>query len=447
MSADEMIRAFKFLAISHNLKVMDTTGHDASFISLLEDIRAERDWRHVRAFLTVIEEYSAYFSQEQKLVILDFLYEMLSHQDGDIRRQSARICAKVMAGFDIVFKKELPEDVSAPRIGRRMVDVWSSFLHRMLFPGHMITEQHRRWIGYGMKTVIQCLLSMTEGVRRREVLHVILEHYKSSRWEGLTRFLLLDCLPEIPCSMCSANQQKLLFRFVRRFLNSGETEIRVSALRAIVCWLRQGLKCDEEMKTALSSLCLQAEDPVCVRYLFSTIRALAFGENISIEYDPVVLYIENQRSEISWINKLVNLEILQKEMLEEMDLLKVYQYACHLLNLLQFSSRVTNQLQAGESLVQIMPRLSEPQRYEIVLELIRALGMGKYSAAKYIPPFLGRIYVFMTAQERKPLLAQFRTLCGSPSAAVVILTLETVSIILQHLPGGETKGRIDEAER
>ncbi|MBQ4176941.1 MAG: HD domain-containing protein, partial [Lachnospiraceae bacterium] len=132
MSTEEMVQAFKYLAISQNLKVMYTTGHDVSFISLLEDIRGEKDWRHVRAFLTVIEEYSGYLKQEQKLVILDFLYEMLSHQDGDIRRQAARISAVVMAGFDIAFKKELPEDVEAPQIGRRMSDVWRGFLHRML---------------------------------------------------------------------------------------------------------------------------------------------------------------------------------------------------------------------------------------------------------------------------------------------------------------------------
>ena len=434
MGTDEMVQAFKFLAISQNLKVMYTTGHDVSFISLLEDIRGEKDWRHVRAFLTVIEEYSGYLPQEQKLVILDFLYEMLSHQDGDIRRQSARISAKVMAGFDITFKKELPEDVAAPRIGRRMTDVWSSFLHRMLFPSHMMTEQHRRWIGYGMKSVVRNLLAMCDGSKRRDVLRVILEHYKSSRWEGLTQFLLLDCMPEIPYDLCTAAQRKLLFRFARHFLDAADDEIRVSALRFLLCWLRQGCTFDEEMRTAAEDLQCKETDPVCVRYLTSQIRHLVFGEDPRLEYDAKLLYIENQRSEIPWVFKLVNLEILQQEMLLEPDLLKVYQYASHLLNLLQFSSRVTNKLQAGENLVEIMPRLSEAQRYEIVLELVRALAMGQYSVAKYIPQFMGRIYVIMTPDERLALLDQFHELYGSPSASVPILTLETVSVILQHLP-------------
>ena len=434
MGTKEMVQAFKFLAISQNLKVMYTTGHDVSFISLLEDIRGEKDWRHVRAFLTVIEEYSGYLSQEQKLVILDFLYEMLSHQDGDIRRQSARISAKVMAGFDITFKKEIPEDVSAPRIGRRMVDVWSSFLHRMLFPSHMITEQHRRWIGYSMKSVVRYLLSMCDGSKRRDVLNVVLEHYKSSRWEELTSFLLLDCLPEIPYKLCSANQKKLLLRFDRRFLDAEDMEVRVSALRFLLCWLRQGCAQDEEMRTAAEALTVQDSDPVCVRYLTSQIRHLIFREDPSLTYDAKLLYIENQRSEIPWVFKLVNLEILQQEMVHEPDLLKVYQYASHLLNLLQFSSRVTNKLQAGENLVEIMPRLTQAQRYEIVLELVRALSMGQYSVAKYIPQFMGRIYVIMTEEERHSLLEQFHELYGSPSASVSILTLETVSVILQHLP-------------
>ena len=434
MGTEEMVQAFKFLAISQNLKVMYTTGHDASFISLLEDIRGEKDWRHVRAFLTVIEEYSGYLTQEQKVVILDFLYEMLSHQDGDIRRQSARIAAKVMAGFDITFRKELPEDTAAPRIGRRMVDVWSSFFHRMLFPSHMMTEQHRRWIGYSMKSVVRCLLSMCEGAKRRDVLRVILEHYKSSRWEELTRFLLLDCLAEIPYSLCSASQKKLLLRFARSFLDSDNLEIRVCALRFLAVWLRQGCARDEEMLTVARTLPAADTDPVCVRYLSAQIHELVFGEKEPFSYDTMLLYIENQRSEIPWICKLVNLEILQQEMLAEQDLLKVYQYASHLLNLLQFSPRVTNKLQAGENLVEIMHRLSQAQRYEIVLELVRALAMGQYSVSKYIPQFMGRIYVIMTQEERLALLEQFHELYGNPSTTVPILTLETVSVILQNLP-------------
>ena len=437
MGTDELVQAFKHLAISQNLKVMYTTGHDVSFISLLEDIRGEKDWRHVRAFLTVIEEYSGYLKQEQKLVILDFLYEMLSHQDGDIRRQAARISAAVMAGFDITFKKELPEDVAAPRIGRRMTDVWRGFLHRMLFPNHMVTEQHRRWIGYAMKTVVRHLLSMTDGPKQRDVLNVVLEHYKSSRWEGLTQFILLDCLPEIPYDLCSENQRKLLFRFDRRFLNSEDNEIRVSALRFISCWLSQGCRPDDEMKTALLDVTASPSDPVCVRYLTAKIRKAVFGEDTVFDYDAKFLYIENQRAEIPWIYKLVNLEILQKEMMQETDLLRVYQYASHLLNLLQFTDRVTNKLQAGENLVRIMPRLSESQRYEIVLELVRALSMGRYSVAKYIPQFMGRIYVVMTQGERQALLSQFRDLYASTNHSVVILTLETVSVILQYLPDSD----------
>ncbi len=437
MNTEEMVQAFKYLAISQNLKVMYTTSHDASFISLLEDIRGERDWRHVRAFLTVIEEYSSYMKQEQKLVILDFLYEMLSHQDGDIRRQSARIAAGVMADFDISFKKELPDDISAPKLGQKMTDVWRSFLHRMLFPSHMVTEQHRRWIGYSMKTVVRCLLEKTDGMDRRSVLNVVMEHYKSSRWEGLTQFLLLDCMPEIPYDLCSANQRKLLFRFARGFLSAENTEIRVSALRFILCWLRQDCKVDAEMTSAMHDLNASESDPVCIRYLIAQIRERIFHENTLVDYDAGFLYIENQRSEIPWIFKLVNLEILQTEMMEEPDLLKVYQYASHLLNMLQFSSRVTNKLQAGENLVQIMPRLTESQRYEIVLELVRSLGMGRYSISKYIPQFMGRIYVIMSPDERRSLLKQFHTLYASSNPAVVNMTLETVSVILQYLPKEE----------
>ncbi len=438
MSDQEMVEAFKYLAISQNLKVMYTTGHDVSFISLLEEIRAEKDWRHVRAFLTVIDEYSGYLNQDQKLICLDFLYEMLSHRDGDIRRQAARIAACVIARIEITFKKELPSDAKAPQIGLSMTKVWHSFLRRMLFPDHSVTEQHRRWIGYAMKTVVRTLLSGTDAEKQRAVLQVILEHYKSTSWEGLTCFLLLDCLAEIPCSLCSANQRKLLFRFDRHFLDSSDTEIKAAALRFILNWLKAGFKPDEEELFVLRCIQETEDDPVCVRYLIRRIRSFTGTDSDPVSgFSASLIYLENQRSEIPWIYKLVNLEILDRIAEHEEDPLRLYQYAAHLLNLLQFTHRVTNKLQAGENLVKIMPRLSKDQRYEIILELVRALDMGQYNVSKYIPVFFGQIYIGLSAPERQDVLDQLRELSGSSNKTVVILTLETASVILQYLPGLE----------
>ena len=117
MNAEEIVRRFKALAIRSNLAIMSTTLREEQFISLLENIRSERDWRHVRAYLTAIEEYSAYLPQNQKGVILEFLFDMLSHKDGDIRRQAAGIAGILIAGYEINFTKEIPVGYRAPKVG------------------------------------------------------------------------------------------------------------------------------------------------------------------------------------------------------------------------------------------------------------------------------------------------------------------------------------------
>ena len=55
-----------------------------------------------------------------------------------------------------------------------------------------------------------------------------------------------------------------------------------------------------------------------------------------------------------------------------------------LLHLLQFGGRIVNRLQAGEHLLDVIGGLEASQRYEIILELARALEINEYSVAKYI---------------------------------------------------------------
>ena len=77
---------------------MDRLTGQRSFASLLEQARGETNWRRLRAYLGVFESYSLYLHIPQKVQTLAFLYELLMHREGDIRRQAAALMGRSSPG-------------------------------------------------------------------------------------------------------------------------------------------------------------------------------------------------------------------------------------------------------------------------------------------------------------------------------------------------------------
>ena len=449
MKEEEIIERFKTLAIRSNLAIMSTTLREEQFISFLENIRSERDWRHVRAYLTAIEEYSAYLPQNQKKVILEFLFDMMSHKDGDIRRQAAEIAGILIAGYEIQFAKEIPDGYQAPKAGESLEMVFQSFLERMLHPHVHAAERERRYAGFAMKRVLHTLLEHLEEKKKNSILKIYIDCCQKKH-DSLTMFFLMDCSAEILYEQCTQTQADRLEEFSISLIAGHEgEESQVAALRFLLLWMQQGWK----PKRNLSDLIAQGipdikQKPYSVQFLAARIREF-YGipsEHGMIYYDMTNLYLENQRAEVPWIYKYINMEILRKRqgVLDSPEAL--YQYASHLLHMLQFSGQIVNRLQAGDNLLAIVPCLSETQCHEIGLELIRALEIEEYAVSKYIPPCLGKMFVLLGQTEREYILLQLRRLCGTTHNRTVIAALETAGIILHHCAGKLTMQERSRAE-
>lgn len=438
MSSEEIIDIFKNLAICSNLKIMSTTIWEEQFISFLEKIRSEREWRHVRAYLTAIEEYSSYLPQNQKSIILEFLFDMLSHKDGDIRRQAAGIAGILIADYEISFIKEIPEGYTAPKVGKCMDKIFRKFLGRLLRPEIYTAEQELRYAGFAMKRVLATLLERLSGEKRKTVLEIYSGacHIRSKR---LTTFFLMDGCSEIAYKLCTRIQAERMADFAVSLLDgtNGE-ESQVAALRFILLWMRQGWVPAVNMFDVIEdSIPVPEEKPCCIQFLVTEIRKF-YDIPIQREdegYDMSRLYLENQRYEIPWIFKSVNMDILKERQSEYKNQEQFYQYASHLLHMLQFSGSIINRLQAGDNLLSVVPLLSRAQHHEVVLELIRALEIGEYSVSKYIPPFLGKIFVMTGGEERQYILEQLARLCSNIHQNSVIAALETAGKILHYGSG------------
>ena len=107
MEQSEAVEALRLLGVEHNVALMSRLTGQRSFASLLELARGETDWRKLRAYLGVFESYSVYLSLPQKVQTLAFLYELLMHREGDIRRQAAALMGEIIARFHAGYVKEI----------------------------------------------------------------------------------------------------------------------------------------------------------------------------------------------------------------------------------------------------------------------------------------------------------------------------------------------------
>ncbi len=437
MSEQEVSDCFKRLAIRFNLSVMHDANYEDRFTTLMEHVRSEKDWRHVRAFLTVVGEYSVYFPQELKKRLLIFLGDMMSHQEGDIRRQAASAAGRMIADFEIRFTKEIPAGFTVPKLGDTMLQAWEDFLCRVVSPGTFMQDRQIRWTGYALKTVLFSLLQRVPEQQKKEIIHVYAEKCRDHTGQELITFILIDCASQIPYKDCEAADIRILSSFADTLAREKTGEIQVAAMWFLLGWLRQGFRPEESYAnlTGMSEEKLGREN-YCLRYLDARINEF-FGipskAGIGV-YELTNLYLENQRAEIPWIYKYLNLEILHKLYEEQNDENGRYQYASHLLNLLQFGGRIVNRLQAGEHLLDVMKHLTAAQRYEIILELTRALEISEYSVAKYIPQFLGKLLFFLSDREQHDFLERLKQLITGRNKKTAVVALETVGCYLEWFP-------------
>ena len=81
-------------------------------------------------------------TQKQKGMTLYFLYELLAHKEGDIRRQAATLMGKIIVNYDEEYRKELPEGVSRTREEVDSPGLWKRYLEKIIFPDHKVSDEH-----------------------------------------------------------------------------------------------------------------------------------------------------------------------------------------------------------------------------------------------------------------------------------------------------------------
>ena len=142
MEDAEVLESLTMQCVAHNMELMNRLTGQRSFASLLEQARGETNWRRLRAYLGVFESYSLYLHIPQKVQTLAFLYELLMHREGDIRRQAAALMGEIIAGFHAGYAKERPADSRPDLRTVTDLDQWRLYLEKIIYPDHKLMPQH-----------------------------------------------------------------------------------------------------------------------------------------------------------------------------------------------------------------------------------------------------------------------------------------------------------------
>ena len=425
MTDDEALRALTLRCVGHNMELMHRLTDQRSFARLLEEARGETDWRRLRAYLAVMESYSLYLHIPQKVQTLTFLYELLMHREGDIRRQAAALLGEIIAGFHAGYAKERPADIRPDPRAITDVDQWRLYLNKILYPDHKLMPQHRRWIGYTLKFAVGSLLSHCPGREERFLAPVFAYYRRPEDLDDYTAFQLLDTAAALPDTAYTASRARQMMDFAAALSLRKDLTIRMAA----VLLLDRLYRLYPEDGRALEAVTAVPDgDSGTLRYLKQDV--LSQGAPLLLPEDVVSeIFLDNLKTATPWITKQGNLRLLTD--FARSGKSPALHIATHLSNLIKVSDRVTVRHSAGNALLALAPRLTADQRNEVAVELCRGLELGQQEFTKYIPDYLGRFALWLPPAELDEVLDDLRVNLSSSDSRVTASVLDTVGVIYE----------------
>ncbi len=456
LQGSEIIQRMKYMAINHNINLMHRLRDEYSLTSILELARSENDWKKLREYIHVFEEYSTYLTQKQKLIMIRFLFEQLVHSEDDIRRQCAELIGLLIATFDEDYRKEVPENVFMAPPPVTSSDLLDKYMHMFVFPDHKMVPLHRNFIGYSISSMIAALFNRCRAKQIEEFKQVIIKYYLNSGPRAPeTDLYLLEATRHIPLtgSLTACNA---VYDFILQLLSDARSYIRISALEmaySIMLKLRQSdssLSCREAYDRFVSGLKSHLEkstepsDLPAENYLMLRLSGMSgVSDNISRALSKACsrddrkiseTFLSNLKSATGWVVKRTQVDYLLSYALEEPGANGFYT-AMHFCNLLKVSAVENVRNRAGEALIRIIPHLSPEQRNDVAVELLRALEISGYQYAEYIPLYFGKLILFLQPVELDEIIDDFIIKLKHSSPQLNSLILRTVGIAVVHYVG------------
>ncbi|WP_026895803.1 cytidyltransferase [Clostridiisalibacter paucivorans] len=446
MKDQDVIENIKYLSIDHNINLMYKLRDESSLGLILETARSENDWKNLRGYLETFKEYSTYLAQKQKLITLNFLYELLIHPEDDIRKQSAELIGSLIATFDEEYRKEVPNDVKLDPPSITSCELLDEYIHLFLHPDHKIIEVHKEWIGYSLEIMVSSLFKHCNTELKSSYNNILMKYYKQSKYEDdEIKFYLLQTIKHIPINRFNNGDLEPLFNFIMGIFRSDNIELRLSNLENIyniLFRLQNKSKFVLGLKETLSTEPQKSENPAENFLTYKIAKKLELNSNTLNLYSSYYKYdmdkvsdifLKNLKTATSWVNKKIHIEMLLERVIYSPEEYGLHT-AMHFCNLIKVSAKENVRRHAGEALLKIFPFLSIDEKNDVTVELLRALEIQGYHFTKYIPNYLGQIMLYLHPVELNEILDDFIEKIKESNTQIKLLLLKTIGVSIKNYP-------------
>lgn len=436
-NSSQIVTSFLYFAIEHNIDVMHRLGSERQFGNILEAARSEKDWKNVRAYLNIFNEYSIHLDHKQKEQTISFLYELLLNREGDIRRQAAALIGKMFANFNAGYRKEIPADM-ADLDDRQARTLWEAYMEKLICPDYRLTLQQKRRIQNSLKYVLLSGIEHSDDRVREEMLTIFYRWFDGSHeLDEDARFALLDAVFSMPAELCArSGRLDCLAEFAVDNMDHEDDRVRVAAVRALkvlTSVVTRENACYERVRKAVTEMDTGSITMVFLQYRILTNLRLDTESQREILYGSDVvsdIFLENLKSVTPWILKAINIKLLADQV-DHGRREHILHICAHLSNLIKVSEHVGVRHDAGKALLRLGHLLSTDQANEIAVELLKGLEVGEYEFSKYIPEYLGEFALWLPPEQLDDLIERLHLLLANGNEQIVSVALDTLGVLLE----------------
>lgn len=412
LEGKEVVDQLKYAAIDHNIRLMSVFRNDRDVGKLIEAARSEQLWKNVRTYIGIFAEYSTYMTEHQKSMTLSFLYDLLSHREGDIRLEAAALMGKMIANFNEVYTKELPAGERLPDKDITNYSLFSQYIDAIIYPELRFTEQHKIWIGYCLSGFVCAVLAACEPEDRQQYLARLQPYYERTDYSEEQYSILLKCLIDIHAYDLTPDFLCTVRPFVTPAMESSSVTLHVEGIQAARCVFPEYTQ-EQYYADLLDILQLPSER-----------EAFAQKEGS--------LFLVDLKMGTHWSIKVANIELMARYVDADSDAGSVMHLGMHLTNLLKVSETVFVRRAAGETLLRIADSMTYAQRNELAVELFNGLEIGDVQISKYVPEFLGRMILKLQPQELDEFIATMEQQTSVAHIQLASAMVHTVGIMLEN---------------
>lgn len=441
MNIDEAVVFYRNMAIDHNIRLMAILSDETDFGRLIESSRSEKDWHGLRSYIQIFKEYHTYMNQSQKLVVLKFLFELLIHREGDIRRESAILMGEIIISYDKVYRKAVPTDTFIPADGVNSKTLFEKYAEQIAAVDYRVNERLKNFMGNVLGNFVLSIIENCREGTQDVYLHILIRVLERNLDSTRSSFFIINALRRIPLDECPRADLLLIFKLAEKCMKKNDRELRLAVL-VLTDYILQTTKNREYCEGLARKLLkyVSKDTSAAVLYLADRIAGnahLASKRSVTVSEAATIssVFRENLKTATPWIYKEINVEMLTRMFSADSSEINrdfLMQTSTHFANLLTVSASSIVRRKAGAGLIELSCFMNKDQQNELAIELLHGLSLGEFEFSKYVPGYLGVIINRLEKSEYEEFIDELEKLLITANDKTACLALDTIGVVLEN---------------